>query len=203
MHDAGTHARHFEHLVVADGVHLAGVGNDSRVGGVDAVHVGVNLALDFVAGEFHGCGNGDGRGVRPAAAQRRDVVLIVDALETGKHGNVARFKCRLQARGVDVADAGLAVRAVRLNADLRAGEADGFFAEFVDGHRGEGDGDLLAGGEEHVHFARRGRGRDLGSFGNEVVRGAALSGDDDDDLIAGMFGADGFAGGLAHPIRIA
>ena len=34
----------FEHLLVGDGVEPAGVGDDARVGGVDAVDVGVDLA---------------------------------------------------------------------------------------------------------------------------------------------------------------
>ena len=49
VHDARAHAGQLEHLVVADGVHLAGLGHDPRVGGVDAVHVGVDLARHFVS----------------------------------------------------------------------------------------------------------------------------------------------------------
>ena len=46
VHDAGAHARQLQHLVVADGVHLPGLGHEARVGRVDAVDVGVDLALD-------------------------------------------------------------------------------------------------------------------------------------------------------------
>ena len=46
MH-AGADAGQLQHLVVADDVHLARLGHDARVGGVDAVHVGVDLAVDL------------------------------------------------------------------------------------------------------------------------------------------------------------
>ena len=39
-------------------------------------------------------------------------------------------------------------------------------------------------------------------LGDEVVRRAALGRDDDDDLVAGMLGADGLAGRLHHPLGI-
>ena len=48
VHDAGADAGQLQHLVVADGVDLAGLGHDARVGGVDAVDVGVDFAVDFL-----------------------------------------------------------------------------------------------------------------------------------------------------------
>ena len=58
---------------------LARVGDDARVGGVDARHVRVDLAHLGV----HRGGERDGRGVRAAAAERRDVLRGRDALEAG------------------------------------------------------------------------------------------------------------------------
>src|SRR5205807_1075791 len=93
VHDAGADAGQLEHLVVADGVDLARLGDDARVGGVDAVHVGVDFAADLaVAGGgvvLHDGGEGDGRRVRAAAAQGGDVVLLVDALEAGDDDDLA------------------------------------------------------------------------------------------------------------------
>ena len=94
VHDAGADAGQFEHLVVADAVHLARFGHDARIGGVDAVHVGVDFAAD-VAVRFlgrivlHDGGQGDGGGVGAAAAERGDVAVLVDALEAGDDDDLA------------------------------------------------------------------------------------------------------------------
>jgi hypothetical protein len=40
--------------------------------------------------------------------------------------------------------------------DLPAGEAPGLQADVLEGHGQQGDGDLLAGGDQHVQFARVG-----------------------------------------------
>ena len=77
--------RQLEHLVVGDAVDLARVGDDPRVGRVDAVHVGVDLADVGAdrAGHRH-------RGqVRAAAAERRDLVLARQALEPRQDHDVA------------------------------------------------------------------------------------------------------------------
>ena len=72
MHDAGADAGQLEHLVVTDDVDLAGLGNQARIGRVDAVHVGVDFAADLaVAGRFvvlHDRGQSDRGGVGTPAA---------------------------------------------------------------------------------------------------------------------------------------
>ena len=99
----------------------AGFGHDARVGGVDAIDVGVNLAG---IGPQHG-GQGDGRRIAAAAAERGDVEIVVDALEAGGDDDVAVVEQLLHPLGGNRLDAGLGMRAVGLNADLRPGEADG------------------------------------------------------------------------------
>ena len=49
------------------------------------------------------------------------------------------------------------VRTVGDNADLGAGETDGAFTERFNRHRHKRDGNLLARGQEHVHFPSRRR----------------------------------------------
>src|SRR5208282_1944515 len=103
---------------------------------------------------------------------------------------------------VDGLDAGLGESAVGDEADLPAGETDGFMALGVHGHGHEGDGDLFAGGEELVEFALGGRG---GGFLSEsadgvgevdqIIGGVAHGRDDDDDAAAGLLGGDGASGG--------
>ena len=65
LHHLGALVGELEHLLVADDVELARVGHEARVGRVDAVDVGEDLAA--VGAEPRG--EGDGRGVGAAAAQ--------------------------------------------------------------------------------------------------------------------------------------
>ena len=60
----------------------------------------------------------------PAAAERRDVVILVDPLEPRDDDDLAFVEGLDHPIGGDVADAGLGVEAVGHQADLRAGEAD-------------------------------------------------------------------------------
>ena len=57
-----------------------------------------------------------------------------------------------------------------------------FLPRRVDGHGGEGDGGLLAGGEEHIHFPLGGLRRDFACQLDEVVGDAGHGGDDGHDL---------------------
>ncbi len=71
LHDLGPEAGQFQHFVVADLLHLPRFGDDARIGGVDAVDVGVDLAEIG----FEGGGQGDGGEVGAAAAEGGDVAF--------------------------------------------------------------------------------------------------------------------------------
>ena len=102
--------RHLQHLLVGDGVELRGVRDDPRVGGEDAVDVGVDLAD---VGLQRG-GQRDGGGVRSAAAQGGDVLgVLADALEAGDQRDVALVEGGPDPARGDVDDPGLAVRRSR------------------------------------------------------------------------------------------
>src|SRR5207249_81724 len=118
LHDLRAERGQLEHLVVGNFVELAGVGHETRVGRVDAVHVGVNLA-DI---GFHGGGNGDGAEVAAAPAQGRDVAFGRDALKPGNDDGVARVEQLVDFLGCDVGDLRLGVQAVGDNARLRTGQ---------------------------------------------------------------------------------
>ena len=77
-------------------------------------------------------------------------------------------------------DAGLGERVVGDQPDLPAGEADRLVALGVDRHGHQGDGDLLAGGQELIHFA----------FGGHRIAAAILAN------LLGQF--DQVIGGIAH-----
>ncbi len=81
----GAEARQLQHLVVGDARQLARRGHDVRVGGVDPVDVGENLAG---VGLKRG-GDRHRRRVGAAASQRGDVAVVVGALESRDHRDLA------------------------------------------------------------------------------------------------------------------
>ena len=112
-------ARHLEHFLEGDGVEPPRLGNDARIGRVDAVDVGVDLAL---VGLERGGQRHAGR-VRAAAAERRDVAFRVDALEAGDDDDRARVEVAAHRALVDLEDARLGERVVGQDAHLPAGVA--------------------------------------------------------------------------------
>ena len=137
----------------------------------------------------HG-GQGDGRRVAAAAAERGDVEILVDALEAGGDDDLAVVEQLLHPLGRDRLDAGLGVRAVGADADLAAGEADRLGAERMDRHRHQRDAHLLAGREEHVHLAGRRVVGDLLGQVDEHVGLVAHRADDHHDLVAVLLGTN-------------
>ena len=101
-------------------VQAARVGDDARVGGVDAVDVGVDQAL----GGLQRRGDRHRRGVRAAAAERGDVAVGIDALEAGDDDDLAGGEIGADARIVDALDARLGVGDVGRDRHLPAGVAD-------------------------------------------------------------------------------
>ena len=106
-------ARHLEHLLEADAREPTRVGDDARIGGVDAVDVGVDQALVGLQRRR----DGDGRRVGAAAAERRHVAVRIDALEAGDDDDLARVEIGADARVVDALDARLGVRHVGRDRD--------------------------------------------------------------------------------------
>jgi hypothetical protein len=88
LHDLGAEAGQFQHFVVGNLVDLLRVRHEARVGGVDAVDVGVNFAG---VGLERG-GHGDGGEVGAAATERGDVAVVVLALEAGDDDDMARSR---------------------------------------------------------------------------------------------------------------
>src|SRR5262249_41990876 len=145
VHDPGADTGQLQHFVVADAVHLPRLGHDARVGGVHAVHVGVNLAADvavrfLIRIVFHDGGQGGGGGVGAAAAECGDVQVLVDALEARVDDDLALGQRLPHTSRRDALDARLGVCAIGDDADLGAGKADGALAEGLNRHRHQGDG---------------------------------------------------------------
>ena len=138
----GAERRQLEHLFVADALDLARRRADVRIGRVDAVDVGVDLADVGLERRR----DRDRRGVGAAAPERGDVALLVDALEAGDHGDPAAVAARCEdAPRVDALDARARERAVGADAHLVAGERARLAARALDREREQRDRHLLAG----------------------------------------------------------
>jgi 2-polyprenyl-6-hydroxyphenyl methylase/3-demethylubiquinone-9 3-methyltransferase len=180
LHHLGAEARQFEHLVVGNLLELLRVRHDARVGGVNAVHVRVNLAE---VGLERG-GKRNRRQIRTAAAQRRDLAFRRLALEAGHDDDIARFEQFVDFLRRDVVNPGLGMNHVGDDARLRAGERHRGHVQRVQRHGRERDGLLFTGGKQHVHFALAGQRHDFLGQLDQVVCHAAHRGNNDDDLIA-------------------
>src|SRR3546814_4027806 len=70
---------HLQHFFVGDSIQLAGLGNDTRIGGVDAIDIGIDVtALGLQRG-----GQRHRRSVGAATAEGGDAAGRIDALEAG------------------------------------------------------------------------------------------------------------------------
>src|SRR4029077_4172303 len=97
---------------------LARVRHDPWISRIDAVDVGVDIAaVSFDAG-----GDGDGGGVRTAAAERSQPAVAGDAVEAGDDGDGAACHGLAEGGGLNRLDARVAMNAGRSN-QLPAHEA--------------------------------------------------------------------------------
>ena len=176
---------HLQHLLVADPRDPPREPHDARVGGEDAVHVGVDLAR--VGRQRRG--QRDGGGVRRAAAHRGDVLgRLRHALEAGHDRDRAVGQRAGDAARLDVDDPRPAVRRVGDHARLRPGERARLEAEGSDRHRQQRHRDPLAGGQQHVEFARGRQRAHLAGQVHELVRRVAHRGHDHDHLVTALAG---------------
>ena len=116
LHHFGAGGGHFEHLLIADLGDLLCALHDTRIAGIDAIDIGVDLAKVSFDGRCHG----DGGQIAAATTQRGDFSAGGLALEAGEHDDVAFVEHFLHGIGRDVDDAGLRVHAVGGNACLSA-----------------------------------------------------------------------------------
>ncbi|AKZ57048.1 putative Integrase [Streptomyces ambofaciens ATCC 23877] len=177
----GAGGRELQHVLEGDPVDLLRLLHHARVGGEHAVDVGVDLTDVRVERG----GEGDGRGVGPAPAQRGDVLAVLaDALEAGHDGDVALVHRGADASRRHVDDPGLVVDRVGDDSGLAAGERLGLVTQVFDRHGQQRHGDTLPGGQQHVEFAPgRDRGYLLGEI-DQLVRRVAHRGNDGDHLVA-------------------
>ncbi len=183
----GAAGGHLQHLLVTDPRDPPGAGDNSRVGGEDAVYVGVDLAQ---VGAERG-GQRHCRGVRPAAAKCRDVLAVLrHALEAGHDRDRAIAERAADPARSDVDDPGLAVGRVRDHSGLRPGERPGLEAQVGDRHRYQRHRDPFPGGQQHVEFTSR---RQRAHFERQVLQlvgRVAHRRYDHDHTVTGLAGGD-------------
>ena len=148
LHDLGSATGHFEKLVVSDLLDLLGIRHHTRVAGINAVDIRVDLAHVGLESRR----NGDGCEVGAAASKCGDLPLERLALESGDDADIALVEKFADLPWGDVGDFCLCVNTACDDSRLRAGERNRLAAERIDRHRGESDCGLLAGGEENIHF---------------------------------------------------
>ena len=191
---------HLEHLFERDRRQVAGVRDDAGISGVDAVHVGVDLADIGVESR----GKCHGGGVGPTTPQRGDVLGVLrDTLEARDENDLALVERRPYAAGRDVDDLGLAMAAGGDHTRLRTGERLGFRAEGADCHRDQRVRDALTRGEQHVHLAGRRRRADLLGEVEQLVGGVAHRRHHDHHVVARLTGRDDALGHSADPFGVA
>ena len=184
-----------EHFGEGDLVKLARFGDDARIGGVDAVDVGVDVAAVGLQPRR----DGDRRRVGAAAPERGDAAVLADPLETGDDRDRARFQCFVEGGRFDRLDPGIAVDPGGAE-QLPAHETARVEADRLEGHREEAGGDLLARGDDHVIFLIvMGHGGFAAQL-NQPVGLPGHGGDHDQHLIAGLDLALDAAGDAADPL---
>ena len=119
-----------------------------RVGGIDTVHVGEDLADIGLPGRRQG----DRRKVGTSAPEGRYLAVQVDPLEAGHDDHLALLELVRNVPSLDVDQAGLGMDVVGQDAGLGARPGDSGLPNGMQRNGGQGDGFLLADGEQHVHF---------------------------------------------------
>ncbi len=191
VHHARTEAGKFQHFVVAHAANEARFGQLAGIGGVDAIHV----SIDFALVRIQRSRQRNGGGVASSASERRDVRVFIDSLKTCGDHDLAFVQQRFHPLGRDRMNASLRVRAVGFDSDLTARQADRFVAHRINCHCHQCNTDLLAGRQQHVHFASRRFLVHLTSQFNQPVGVLAHRTDNHDDLMALLPSSNRFSSG--------
>lgn len=180
MQYIGTQRSQLEHFIVGDLIDLERIGNDAGVGGVDALHIGVDLAeIGIESGCQCHC-----TGIRTAPSQGGDISVLVDALETGHDDDVALIQFIAEPLGVDAAHPGSTMGTVGMDTGLPAGQRNGRHTQPLQSQRHQRHGSQLAGGHQRIQLPLGRVGVDLLGLCDEVVGGFALCRYNHDHLVA-------------------
>ena len=190
--------RQLQHFVIVDFIMLDSAFDDARIGGINAVDVGINTA-DI---RPEGGGQRHCRGVRPAAADGRDVARRADSLKACDNDDSPRLQLGANAHRIDAFNARLAVRRIGMYSRLPPAQRNGRHPHARQHHSHQGHGYLLAGRKQNVHFTLAGAAADFPSLLNEMIGCIPLCRYDDDHLVFFFMIRCNNAGGIAQLFRI-
>ena len=198
VEDLGAQAGQLQHLVKGDLLQLFCPCNTAGIGSIYTIHIGVDLAQVRVerGGQRHR------RGVRTAPAQSGNVVILVNALETGDQHNLSLIQFFLDALGAHSLDSGVTVRRICEHPCLPARERDGLITHTLNAHGAQGNGDLLSSGQEHIHLPLGSVGIELLCFFDQVVGGVPLGGQDHHNIVASLIGIGDDTGHISELISV-
>ena len=198
-HHARAGRGHLEHLLVADPSAACSASGTRRGSAVKTPSTSVKISH---APPERGGERDRGR-VRPAAAERRHLVLRRHALEAGDEHDLLAVERLVDALRAHLDDLRLAVHGVGDDPRLRAGERDRLVAEVVEGHRAERVRDALADRDEHVVLARLRVRRDLVGEPDQLVGRVAHRREHADDPVAALARGDEAARDVLDLLRVA
>ena len=104
--------------------------------------------------------------------------------------------------GVNLFDASVAVGGFGQEACLPAGQGDDRVTHLLDCHCQQRHGNLLAGGKQDIHLPAGGFVGDLFGFGNQVIGGVTLCGNDRNDRVALCLGVGDDLCNVTHPLDV-
>ena len=176
----GAEAGHFQHLFEGDLFQALGLGHHTRVGGVDTIDVGVDLALVG----FQRRSQSHAGGIGTATTEGGDIAVLVDALETGNDNDATGLEVSTNLLVIDLQNARLVMRAVGENAHLVAGVGHRRHTTLDQRHGQQGNSHLLTGGHHDIQLTRnRLTISDLFGQIDQAVGFAAHGGNHDDDVV--------------------
>ena len=199
LQDLGAERGHFQHFLEGHLVEAARLGNDARIGGVDAVDVGVDVAAVGVqrGRQRHG------GGVGAAAPERRDAAgLGVNALEARDDRHLALREAVDDALALDAGDAGRAMRLVGEQRDLPALPRPGLDPHVLEHDGEQAGGDKFARGDDRVIFGGVIERRGFLAPGHQFVGLAGHGGNHDRDFVPGLDLAFDMARDVADAVHI-
>jgi hypothetical protein len=165
----GPQRGHFKHLFVADLGQAPRLALDPRIGRVDAVHVGIDVAR-----ALHRRGDGHGAGVRAAPAQGGDALVGVTPWKPAMTAISPAAKQASRLAGGMSSMRALPWASVGDDRHLPAQERAGLVAHVAQGHGQQTGRHLLARGDDGVVLVVRFR---------ETLRGAARTVGPGDQLV--------------------
>ena len=191
-------AGQFQHFIISNLIQFSGIGHQTGIGGIHAVHIRIDLAQ--IRPECRRQRNGTGIGA--AAAQRCNVTVAVHALKSGHDHDPMLVQLRLNPLTVDLFDAGVRVHGGGLDAHLPRRQRHAGKPHCLQRHGTQGYGNLFTGGQQHIHLPLGSVGIDLLRLGDQIVGGVALGGENHDHIVALQVGLGDDAGNVADMFGI-